>query len=186
MPMDDILLDAEEKMEAAVRILKDEFRGIRSGRASPALVDSLKVECYGATSSMKQLATIGAPDPRTLVIRPYDRHILGDMEKAILKSDLGLTPSNDGKVIRITIPPLSEERRKQLIGRLKEMAEASRVNLRSVRRDANRQIEQEQKDGLIPEDEAFRGKDEVQKLIKTYEEQIAAALEAKSREVMEI
>lgn len=186
MPVDEILFEAEEKMESAVRILKEEFRGIRTGRATPSLVDSIKVECYGTSSMLKQLGTIGAPDPRNLVIRPFDRNILGEMERAILKSDLGLMPSNDGKIIRIPIPPLSEERRKQLIGRLKEMAEASRVSLRNVRRDAIKTIEQEQKEGVIPEDASFKGKEEVQKLIKKYEEEIALALDNKSKEVMEV
>jgi ribosome recycling factor len=185
VPLDDILLEAEEKMENSVRFLKDEYRTIRTGRASPALVESLKVEAYGTTSPLKQLATIGAPDPRQLVIRPFDRNIIGDIEKAIQKSDIGLTPNNDGKLIRIPIPPLSEDRRKQLSARLKQMAEEARVSLRNARRDAIRQVEQEQKDGEIPEDDAYRGKDDIQELIDQYEEQVAKALEAKTTEIME-
>lgn len=186
MPLDDILLEAEEKMDNSVRALKDEYRTIRTGRASPSLVEGLKVECYGTLCPLKQVGTIGAPDPRQLIIKPFDRNVLGDIERAILKSDLGLTPSNDGKVIRIPIPPLSEERRRQLTSRLKEMAEETRVSLRGTRRDAIKQIEQEQKDGIIPEDNAFKGKDEMQELIKKYEKDVDEALSKKSAEVMEV
>ncbi|MDP6505428.1 MAG: ribosome recycling factor [Planctomycetota bacterium] len=186
MPLDEILFEAEEKMETAVRILTEEFKTIRTGRASPALVDSLRVDAYGTTTPLKQLATIGAPDPRQLVIRPFDPNIAGDIEKAILKSDLGLTPNNDGKLIRIPIPPLSEERRRQIINRLKEMTEETRVSVRNIRRDANRQIDLEQKDGTIPEDNAFKGKDEVQELTGKYEKDADDALEVKTAEVMEV
>ncbi|MDP6357204.1 MAG: ribosome recycling factor [Planctomycetota bacterium] len=186
MPVDEILFEAEEKMESAVTILENEYRTIRTGRASPALVDNLKVDAYGVSSPLKQLGTVGAPDPRQLVIRPFDRGIAGDIEKAILKSDLGLQPNNDGKLIRIPIPPLSEERRRQLSGRLKEMAEEARVSIRNVRRDANKQIDAEKKDGLIPEDAAFGAKDETQELTKQYEESVTKAFDAKSAEVMEV
>lgn len=186
MALDDILLEAEEKMDNAVRILTDEFRTIRTGVASPSLVEGIKVDCYGTTCPVKQVGTIGAPDPRQLIIRPFDRNVLGDIERAILKSDLGLTPNNDGKMIRIPIPPLSEERRRQLATRLREMAEEARVSIRNVRRDANKQIDQEQKDGEIPEDNAFKGKDDVQELTKEYEEKVDKAVETKSTEVMEV
>lgn len=186
MPLDDILLEAEEKMETAVRILLEEFRTIRTGRASPALVENLKVDAYGTTSPMKQLGSIGAPDPRQLVIRPFDRNILGDIEKAIQKSDLGLTPNNDGKLLRIPIPPLSEERRRQLSARLREMGEEARVSIRNVRRDANREIDQEKKDGIIPEDNAFKGKEDTQELTKQYEDQVTQALDKKTEEVMDV
>lgn len=185
MPLDDILLEAEEKMETAVRILEEEFRTIRTGRASPALVDSLKVECYGTTVPLKQIATTAAPDPRQLVIRPFDRNVAGHIERAILKSDMGLTPQNDGKLIRIAIPPLSEERRSQLVARIRAMAEETRISIRNVRREANRLIEKEQKEGIIPEDNAFKGKDEVQELLKQYEDKVSELLEKKSQEMME-
>jgi len=186
VPLDDILLEAEEKMETAARILLEEFRTIRTGRASPALVENLKVDAYGTTSPMKQLGSIGAPDPRQLVIRPFDRNILGDIERAIQKSDLGLTPNNDGKILRLPIPPLSEERRRQLSARLREMGEEARVSIRNVRRDANREIDQEKKDGIIPEDNAFKGKDDTQELTKQYEDQVTRALDKKTEEVMEV
>ncbi|MDA0836655.1 MAG: ribosome recycling factor [Planctomycetota bacterium] len=186
MPVDEILFEAEEKMENAVAILEKEYRTIRTGRASPALVDNLKVDAYGVSTPLKQLGSVGAPDPRQLVIRPFDRGTIGDIEKAIMKSDLGLQPNNDGKLIRIPIPPLSEERRRQLSGRLKEMAEEARVSIRNVRRDANKQIDAEKKDGLIPEDSAFTAKEATLELTKKFEANVTRIFDAKTTEVMEV
>jgi len=186
MSYDDILLDAEERMEKAVNALKGQFRTLRSGRANPGLVESVKVEAYGVLTPLKQIATISVPEPRQILIRPFDRGLLGDIEKAILKSEIGLTPNNDGKIIRLPVPPLSEERRKQMVGRIKDMGEEARVAIRNVRRDANKQAEKEKKSGDISEDDLFSLKDEIQKLTNTYEKQVGQALEDKTTELMEV
>jgi ribosome recycling factor len=186
MPVDDVLLEAEEKMEKAAAYLADEFRGLRTGRASSGLVEHLKVEYYGSPTPLMQLANIGTPEPQLIVIKPYDPNSLKDIERAILASDLGITPQNDGKVIRLLIPSLSEERRRQLIHRAKELAEEAKVAIRNIRRDANKVLDLEKKDGAIPEDEMYRGKDEVQELTGSYEKKVDGHLTKKSDEIMQI
>ena len=186
MPADEIAFESEEKMEKTVDLLEGEFRAIRTGRATPALVENVKVDYYGAQTPLKQIANIGIPDAQLIVIRPFDPTALKDIEKALLQSSIGITPSNDGKLIRLSIPPLSEERRKQLVQQVKQMAEESKVALRNVRRDANKQIDQEQKGGDLAEDDAYRAKDEIQNLIKEYEGKIDNLVEAKSAEVMTV
>ena len=186
MPVDDVLLDAEERMEKAVSHLAEAYRGVRTGRASSGLVEHLKVDYYGSPTPLNQLANIGTPEPQLIVIKPYDPGSLKDIEKAILASDLGITPQNDGKVIRLAIPSLSEERRKQLTHHAKELAEEAKISIRNVRRDANKVLEQEKKDGTIPEDEMYRGKDEVQELTDTYEKKVEEHLGKKSDEIMQI
>ena len=186
MPYDDILLDAEERMEKAVNALKGQFRTLRSGRANPGLVENVKVEAYGSPTTLKQIATISVPEPRQIIIRPFDRSLLSDIEKAILKSDIGLTPNSDGKMIRLPVPPLSEERRKQMVARIKDMGEDAKVALRNIRRDANKQADQEKKSGDLSEDDLFGLKDEIQELTNTYEKQIDTALEQKTTELMEV
>lgn len=186
MAVDDVLLESEEKMEKAAAHLAAEYPGLRTGRASSGLVEHIRVEYYGSPTPMNQLANIGTPEPQLIVIKPYDPGSLKDIEKAILTSDLGITPQNDGKVIRLHIPPLSEERRRQLIHRAKEMAEETKVAIRNIRRDANKVLEQEKKDGTIPEDEMYRGKDEVQKLTDEYEKKVEGYLAKKSEEIMQI
>ena len=186
MPVDDVLLESEEKMESAEQFLAAEFRKLRTGRASAGLVDHIKVEYYGSPTPLRQLANIGTPEPNLIVIRPFDPSALKEIERAILASELGITPSNDGKVIRLTIPSPSEERRRHLVASVKELAEQARVSLRNIRRDANKVLEQEKKDSVIPEDEMYRGKEEVQKLIESYEKKIAELLEKKTAEIMEI
>ena len=185
MAMDEILLDVEEKMEAAVEYLKEEFRGIRTGRASPGLVDHIKVDYYGSPTDLRQLATIGTPDATLIVIKPFDPSTLKDIEKAIYASDLGITPSQDGKVIRLSVPPLSTERRQQIAGQLKKMAEASRVAIRNARRDGNKTADHQQKDAELTEDEAKKGKDDIQKLTSDYEKKVGELLETKTREIQE-
>ncbi len=185
MASDEILLEVEEKMEAAVDYLKKEFRGIRTGRASSGLVDHIKVDYYGSPTDLRQLATISTPDASLIVIKPFDPNSLKDIEKAIYASDLGITPNADGKVIRLSVPPLSIERRNQIAGQLKKMAEASRVAVRNARRDGNKAADTQQKEGEIPEDEAHRTKEEIQKLTDNYEKQISDILEAKTQEVQE-
>src|ERR671924_1831219 len=138
MTSEEILFDAEERMEKAVNVFRDELRGLRTGRATPALVDSLRVEAYGSPTPLKQLAQISTPDPQQILIRPYDQSILKEIEKAIRSSDLGMAPNNDGKMIRLIVPPMSGEQRNKMVTRLKKLAEESKVALRNIRRDANK------------------------------------------------
>ncbi|MFN7628276.1 MAG: ribosome recycling factor, partial [Pirellula sp.] len=146
MSVEDILLDAEERMDKALSHLKTNLAGIRTGRAAPGLLDSVKVTVYGSQTPLKQLASVGAPEPQQLVIRPFDPSVIKDIEKAIVASELGLNPQNDGRIIRINIPPLSTDTRKKLVARIKELAEETRVSIRNVRRDANKAIETAEKD----------------------------------------
>jgi ribosome recycling factor len=185
MSVEEILLDGEERMEKAVDVLKHALNGIRTGRANPGLVDTLRVEVYGSPTPIKQLASVGAPEPTQIVIRPFDPGTLKDIEKAIQASGLGFTPMNDGRVIRLNIPPLSGEVRKKLVGRIKELAEEAKVAIRNVRRDANKQADQEQKDKLLTEDDRDSVKDQVQELTKQYESKVDALAEAKKAQVME-
>ena len=186
MPVDDVLIDAEEKMEKAVQHLAEEYRGLRTGRANSGLVEHIRVDYYGSPTPIKQLANIGTPEVSLILIKPYDPGCLKDIEKAILASDLGIMPQNDGKVIRLAIPPLSEERRKQLTHRAKDLSEEARVAIRNIRRDANRALDQEKKDGDLPEDEMFRGRDEVQKVTDDYERKVEDLLNKKSAEIMQV
>lgn len=186
MDVDDIQLDAEERMEQAVGVLKDELRGIRSGRATPGLVENIKVEYYGNPTPLRQIATIGIPDPKLIVIRPYDPSVVAAIEKAIMASELGIHPSSDGKLVRVPIPPLSEESRKQLITAVRKLAEESRQVVRNIRRDANKHVEKAKKEAKLPEDAAFRAKDEIQEATDKYIEEIDKVLEAKTKELEEV
>jgi ribosome recycling factor len=185
MTSDDILLDCEERMEKASHVFRDELRGIRTGRATPALVDSIRVSYYGSLTPLKQLANIACPEPQLIVIRPFDASVLKEVEKAILTSELGLTPMNDGKMIRLAVPPLSVERRKQLVNRVKELAEQARVAIRNVRRDANKNADQSETDGDLTEDDRDQTKEQVQELTKTYESQVNDMAQKKSDEILE-
>ena len=185
MPADEILLDSEERMEKAVDVFKHAMAGIRTGRANPGLVDSLRVEAYGAATPMKSIAQVGAPEPTQIVIRPFDPATIKDIEKAIRSSDLGLNPQNDGRVIRINIPPLSTDVRRKLVARIKDLGEEAKVAIRNVRRDSNKAADQEQKDKVLTEDDRDALKDEIQELTKKYEAKIADLAKAKEAEVME-
>lgn len=185
MSADDILLDVEERMEKAIDVLKHNLAGIRTGRANPGLVDSLRVEVYGSSTPLKQLASVGAPEPTQLLIRPFDPGTLKEIEKAILASGLGFTPQNDGRVIRINIPALSTEVRRKLVARIKDLAEEARVSIRNVRRDGNKAAEQEQKDKTLSEDERDTVLEEVQELTKKFEARVNDLAKAKEAEVME-
>jgi ribosome recycling factor len=185
MTQEEILFDAEERMEKAVNVLRDELRGLRTGRATPALVDSLRVEYYGSPTPLKQLAQISTPDPQQILIRPYDQSCLKDVEKAIRSSDLGMAPNNDGKMIRLTVPPMSGEQRQKMVARIKKTAEESKVAIRNVRRDANKHFDQAEKNKEMTEDERDQGKDEVQSLLKKYEDRITDIADKKSKEVLE-
>ncbi len=185
MDPEEILFDAEERMEKAVNRLRENLAGIRTGRANPGLVDSLRVEVYGSTSPIKQLASVGVPEPTQIVIRPYDPTTLKDIEKAIIASDLGFNPQNDGRLIRLNIPPLSGEVRRKMVTRVKELAEETRVAIRNIRRDANKAADQGEKDKEMSEDARDDTKKEVQELTKKYEDSVGVLAKNREAEVME-
>lgn len=183
--MDEILLNVEEKMEAALDYLHKEFRGIRTGLASAGLVDHIKVEYYGSPTDIRQLATISTLEANMIVIKPFDPAGLKDIERAIQASDLGITPNVDGKVVRLTIPSLSVERREKLTAQVRKMAEASRVTIRNARRDGNKETDKKQKASDLPEDDAKKSKETIQKLTDQYEKKVTDLLDAKTLEIRE-
>ena len=184
--INDILSENEEKMKKSVEVLAREFASIRAGRANPAILDRIKVDYYGVPTPINQMANIAVPEPRLLLIQPWDKSVIGDIERAILKSDLGLNPNNDGAVIRISIPQLTEERRKDLVKMVRKKAEEFRVEIRNVRRDANDQVKMFEKDGEISEDEAKKGLEQIQELTNRYIDIISQVLENKETEILEI
>lgn len=185
MSADDILLDVEDRMEKAITVLKGQLAGIRTGRANPGLVDSLRVEVYGSPTPLKQLAQVGAPEATQIVIRPYDTGTIKEIEKAIIASGLGFNPQSDGRLIRINVPPLSTEVRKKLVARIKELTEEAKVSIRNVRRDGNKAAEQAEKDKEVTEDEAKSLKDQIQELTKKFENTAADMAKSREAEVME-
>jgi ribosome recycling factor len=185
MTSDEILFDAEERMDKAVSIFREELRGLRTGRATPALVDSLRVEYYGSPTPLKQLAQISTPDPQQIVIKPFDPSSLKDIEKAIRSSDLGMAPNNDGKIIRLQVPTMSGEQRQKMVTRIKKSAEDARVSCRNIRRDGNKHFDQAEKDKEMTEDDRDRGKEQIQELLKGFEEKITELADKKAKEIME-
>jgi ribosome recycling factor len=185
MPADEILLDVEERMEKAIDVLKHALAGIRTGRANPGLVDSLRVEVYGSPTPIKQIASVAAPEPTQIVIRPYDPGTLKDIEKAILASDLGFTPLNDGRVIRLNVPQLSTEVRRKMVNRIKELAEEAKVAVRNIRRDGNKAADQEEKSKVLSEDDRDQVKEEIQELTKKFEAKATDMAKARETDVME-
>ncbi len=185
MAIDDILLEVEEKMEMAVDYLRKEYRGIRTGRASTGLVEHVKVDYYGSPTDLRELATISTPDAMMIIVKPFDPSSLKDIEKAIYASDVGITPMTDGKLIRLSVPPLSGERRNQIAGQLKKMAEAARVTIRNARRDGNKDVDRQQKASELTEDEARKAKDQIQKLTSDYEKKVSDMLDAKTTEIQD-
>ena len=185
MNADEILLDVEERMEKAVAVLKNSLAGIRTGRANPGLVDSLKVEVYGSLTPIKQVASVGAPEPNQIVIRPYDPGTLKAIEKAVQAADLGLNPQSDGRLIRLIVPPLSMEVRRKMVGRVRELAEETKVAIRNIRRNGNRTADQAEKDKSLSEDARDDVKNEIQDLTKQYESQASGAAKAREKEVLE-
>jgi ribosome recycling factor len=183
---DDILFETEERMEKAVEHLSTEYRGIRSGRATPGLVENIRVDYYGSMQPLKATSSIAIPEPRLIVIKPFDPSSIKSIEKALQTSDLGIQPSNDGKLLRLEIPPLSEERRRQLAGLVKEKGEDARVAIRNIRRDGNRQTDKAEKDKQLSEDEQRELKDEIQKLTKQYEENVDDILKRKTEEILDV
>ena len=184
MTADETLMDAEERMEKAVGVLGNNLSGIRTGRATPGLVDSLKVDVYGSSTPIKQLASIGVPEPQQIVIRPYDAGTIKEIEKAIVGGDLGLNPQNDGRIIRLNVPALSTDVRKKMVSRVKELTEESKISIRNIRRDANKAADQAQKDKELTEDERDKLKEQVQELTKKYEEQASERAKAREAEVL--
>jgi ribosome recycling factor len=185
MSIDEVMLDAEERMDKAISVLKNALAGIRTGRATPGLVDSVRVEVYGSQTPLKQLASIGAPEPNQLVIRPYDTSTIKEIEKAIVASDLGLNPQNDGRMIRINIPALSMDVRKKMVARIKELAEEGKIAIRAIRRDANKALDTAEKDKAISEDDRDSAKEQVQELTKKYENEATDLAKARENDVME-
>ena len=176
---------ASQNMDRAIEALKRDFSGVRTGKATPALLDTVRVEAYGSQVPLNQVATVSAPEPRMLVIQPWDTGMLGPIEKGIQMSDLGLNPSNDGKIIRVPIPALTEERRKEYVKILHKMAEEARVSIRHARKEANDEIKRRQKDELS-EDQARREQDDVQKLTDRHIQTVEELLKHKEAEVMEV
>jgi ribosome recycling factor len=172
-------------MEKAVQVLHGQFQGLRTGRATPGLVDSIRVDYYGSPTPLKQVANISVPEPQQILIRPFDASVVSAIVKAIQASDVGLAPNSDGRLIRLNIPPLSTERRKQLVGRLKELAEEARVAIRNIRRDANKHADQAQKDKILSEDLHEQTKEQVQEYTKKFEGKVNDMAAAKEKDIME-
>jgi ribosome recycling factor len=180
----EIIKEMQRKMDRALEVLGQDFSRIRTGRASVALLEGIKVDAYGTAMPISQVASLAAPEPRLLTVQPWDTGLMSDLEKAILRSDLGLTPSNDGKIMRIPIPPLTTDRRKELVKSTKKMAEESKVALRNLRRDANEQLKELKKDKQISEDEVFKAQEEVQKATDDYIKKLDALAAEKEKEIM--
>jgi ribosome recycling factor len=182
----EIQTETKRKMEKTLELMKEELKSIRTGRATPGLVENIRVSCYGSLTPIKQLANIAAPEPQLIIISPYDPSILKDIEKAILHSELGLSTNTDGRVIRISIPPLSEDRRKKIVAQIKDMTEATKISIRNLRREANKHIDKEEKDSQLTEDESKKTKDQIQKLTNENETKLDELLRQKSEEILTI
>lgn len=182
MDYDDILLECETKMEDSIEVMEKRFTNVRAGRANPSILDGINVEYYGAPTPLKQLANISVPEAKQLSIKPFDKSILGDIEKAIFEANIGLTPNNNGESIFLVIPELTEDRRREFVKQVKEMAEDAHIALRNIRQDANSDL----KKLKLPEDEEKRGNEEVQKLISKYNAVITEKLKIKEKELMTI
>lgn len=184
--VDEALVEAEQRMKGAVRSMEEDLAAVRTGRASPAIVEGLEVEYYGTPTPLQQLANISAPEPRMITIKPFDPGSLEDIERAILASDLGLTPNNDGKLIRLNIPPLTEERRHELVKVVRSRAEEARVAVRNVRRDILNQLREQQRENELSEDQLHRSEEKLQEITDRYTESIDEISERKENEVLEV
>ncbi|MGB9887580.1 MAG: ribosome recycling factor [Moorellales bacterium] len=182
--MQELLKDVSERMQKACELLRKELAALRAGRANPALLEKIEVDYYGVPTPINQLATITAPDARLLVVQPWDKSLVPKIEKAILKSDLGVTPNSDGTVVRVPIPPLTEERRKEMVKVARKKGEEARVAIRNVRRDGNERVKAAEKEGLVSEDQAKRTQEEIQKLTDKYIKEVDKILEAKEQEIL--
>jgi ribosome recycling factor len=185
MTIKEVMHSTEEKMKKAFESMNREFHEVRTGRASPGLVEGMHIDYYGTPTMLKQLAAISAPDAHLIVIQPWDPTVIVEIEKAIVKSNLGITPSNDGKIVRLAVPQLSKERRQELAKLIHKMAEDGRVSMRTIRRDAKEAVEKLEKDKSVSEDDKFRGIDELQKLVDKYIAKIDELLKNKEKEVLE-
>lgn len=185
MIFESIVKDSQERMDKAVAVLAVNLSGIRTGRANPGLVESVRVEAYGSQTPLKQLASISTPEPQQIVVRPYDPTIIKDIEKAIAAGELGLNPQNDGRIIRINVPPLSTEVRRKMVARVKDLAEETKVSIRNIRRDANKSADTAEKDKALSEDERTRLKEEIQELTKKYEQKVVDLAKARESEILE-
>ena len=183
--IDDIYQETRESMNKSIEALKRELNRVRTGRASLSILDGIKVDYYGTLTPLNQMATLAVPESRLITIQPWDVSVIQDVEKAILKSDLGLTPANDGKILRISIPPLTEERRKELVKMVHKMCEDHKVSVRNARRDSNELLKSLKKDGDISEDEAFKAQDEVQKITDEHIKLIDECFTKKEKEILE-
>jgi ribosome recycling factor len=181
-----MIKEAEERMTKAVNALKKELASLRAGRATPALLEKVHVDYYGTPTPVSQMANVTVPEARLITIQPWDKSQLGPIEKAILKSDLGLTPTNDGNVIRLAIPPLTEERRTELVKVIKKEGEEAKVAIRNIRRDVNDSFKKQQKEGSISEDDLKRNQDVIQKTTDKFIEQVDKVIHEKEKEVMEV
>lgn len=182
----DILNKSKEKMDKSISVLKKELSSMKAGKANPSMLDKIKVEYYGSETPINQLANVSSPEPRVLLIQPWDKNSLKDIERAILQSDLGLNPSNDGSVIRLIVPELTEETRKEIVKKVKKMGEEAKVAIRSIRRDANDKIKNLKKDNEITEDEAKEGEDSVQKITDKSIKEIDEVISLKEKDVMTV
>ncbi len=181
-----VIEEAEEKMDKAVNVFQDELKKVRTGQATPGLVENISVNYHGSETPLQELASIAVPDARMLMIKPFDPGSLQSIEKAIIKSDLGLTPDNDGQVIRLQIPKLSEERREQLVDRASELAEEARVSIRNIRREAIQEAEELEENGEISEDAFYRAKDEIQEITDAHSDRVDDLLESKKKQIREM
>ncbi|MDY6910266.1 MAG: ribosome recycling factor [Thermodesulfobacteriota bacterium] len=184
--LNDVYEDCKDRMNKVIANLEKDFKRLRTGRASVSLLEGIRVDYYGASTPLNQLATLSVPEPRLILIQPWDQSAIGEVEKAILKSELGLTPMNDGKIIRINIPPLTEERRRDLVKLVKKMAEEAKVAVRNVRRDANEMIKDLKKEKEISEDDAFKAQEEVQKITDDFIKKVDELSAAKEKEILEV
>jgi len=184
MPMKEILSDSESKMKKTVEVLQDELKAVRSGRTSTGLVENIKADFYGIPTPLKQMATLAAPQVDMIVIKPFDPASVKDIEKAIKASDLSIAPVIDGKIIRLNVPSLSGERRKQLVQQAKQTGEQTKVGIRNIRREANKQLEKQQKDKLITEDDLEKGKKQIDDITRQYSDKVDGLIKKKSDEIM--
>ncbi|MBU1087039.1 MAG: ribosome recycling factor [Candidatus Omnitrophica bacterium] len=186
MSVKEIVHQLEDKMKKTIDVAIRDFSMVRTGRASAALVEGIRVDYYGTSTPLKQLAGIATPEARLIVIQPWDISCLGAVEKAIQKSDLGISPSNDGKIIRLNVPPLTQERRLELVKVIHKLTEENRIAIRAIRRDANEAVKLEQKDAEITEDESFKALDDIQKLTDKYIKELEALSKKKENDIMEV
>jgi len=184
--LEEIISMASESMKEAIQFCKKEFSLIRAGKASPALLENIRVDYYGSQTPLNQLANISTPDPRLLTVEPYDKSIIQDVERAIMAGGLGLNPNNDGALIRIPLPMLTEERRKELVRKAKEVGEEARISIRNSRREANEEVKKTVKKDSLPEDFQYDAEDQIQKLTDTYTEQINTLLEQKEKDILTV